>query len=282
MIANKAHSKSADFRRFCCQLFHASLATIFSSLKPGMTIPEVVLCPDGHFRLIIWELGPYIADYPKQVLLCCIVQGWCPKYVFFFPFKTLQLSPGFKWNLAMACQKLELPEFPKLLRRFLYNQIYPDAQILSSDVSIDACPVFVGKISVFYSASATFRAPSDPSGPRSMRCEYIRATPTWRKGHSQYDCVFVNAHLELPGMRGLEVARVFLFFSFMHQGTCYPCALVQWFSFISDEPDAETGYWMVEPDVHQDGQPYLAVIHLDSIFRTAHLVPAYHTSDFVR
>ena len=83
-------------------------------------------------------------------------------------------------------------------------------------------------------------------------------------------------------MRGLEVACVFLFFSFMHQGTCYPCALVQWFSFISDEPDAETGYWMMEPDVHQDGQPYLAVIHLDSIFRAAHLVPAYRTSDFVR
>lgn len=182
----------------------------------------------------------------------------------------------------MACQKLELPEFPELLRRFLYNQIYPHARISSSNVSIDACPVFVGKISVFYSASATFRAPSDPSGPRGMRCEYIRAAPTWRKGHSRYDCVFVNAQPDLPGMRGLEVARVFLFFSFMHQGTCYPCALVQWFSFISDEPDAETGYWMVEPDVHQDGQPYLAVIHLDSIFRAAHLVPAYRTSDFVR
>jgi hypothetical protein len=103
VIADKAHSESADFRQFRRQLFHASLATIFSSLKPGMTIPEVVLCPDGHFRLILWELGPYIADYPEQVLLCCIVQGWCPKYVFFqvvhyFYFVTFLLrcraSPG--------------------------------------------------------------------------------------------------------------------------------------------------------------------------------------------
>jgi len=142
--------------------------------------------------------------------------------------------------------------------------------------------VFEGKISIFHNASATFRAPSDPSGPRSMRREYIRATATWRKGHPRYDCVFVNVRPELPGMRGLEVARVFLFFSFVYRGTRYSCALVQWFSVIGNEPDDETGHWMVEPEVHQDGRPHLAVIHLDSIFRAAHLVPAYHTSDFVR
>lgn len=46
-----------------------------------MTIPEVVRCPDGHFRRAIYGLGPYIADYPEQALLACIVQGWCAKYV---------------------------------------------------------------------------------------------------------------------------------------------------------------------------------------------------------
>jgi hypothetical protein len=75
LTATKSHTESADFRRFRRQLFHASLATIFGSLKPGMTIPEIVLCPDGHFRRIIWGLGPYIADYLEQVLLTCIVQG---------------------------------------------------------------------------------------------------------------------------------------------------------------------------------------------------------------
>jgi len=39
---------------------------------------------------------------------------------------------------------------------------------------------------------------------------------------------------------------------------------------------------MVEPEVHKDGQPFLAIIHLDTIFRAAHLIPAYRTSDFVR
>ena len=28
-----------------------------------------------------YGLGPYIADYPEQALLACIVQGWCAKYV---------------------------------------------------------------------------------------------------------------------------------------------------------------------------------------------------------
>ena len=83
-------------------------------------------------------------------------------------------------------------------------------------------------------------------------------------------------------MRGLDVARVFLFFSFMHMGVYYPCALVQWFTIIGDKPDDETGFWMVEPEVQQDGRPFLAVLHLESIFRAAHLTPAYHTSDFVR
>lgn len=52
---------------------------MLESLKAAMTIPEVVRFPDGHFRKVIYGLGPYIADYPEQALLACIVQGWCPK-----------------------------------------------------------------------------------------------------------------------------------------------------------------------------------------------------------
>lgn len=46
-----------------------------------MTVPKVVQCPDGHFRHVIYSIGPYIADYPEQVWLTGIVQNWCPKYV---------------------------------------------------------------------------------------------------------------------------------------------------------------------------------------------------------
>ena len=65
-----------NFRR---QMFHQSLFMILSSLKQGMEEPEVLWCPDGHFQCIIYGLGPYIADYPEQVLLTCVIQNWCPK-----------------------------------------------------------------------------------------------------------------------------------------------------------------------------------------------------------
>jgi len=47
-----------------------------------MTTPEVVRFPDGHFRKVIYGIGPYIADYPEQAMLACIVQGWCPRHEF--------------------------------------------------------------------------------------------------------------------------------------------------------------------------------------------------------
>lgn len=56
---------------------------ILQSLKPAMTTPEVVRYADGHFQQTIYGLGPYIADYEEQVLLTCIVRGWCPRYVTF-------------------------------------------------------------------------------------------------------------------------------------------------------------------------------------------------------
>jgi hypothetical protein len=77
--ADKQYSGDAGFRKFRRQLYHSSLSTILQSLKPGMTVPEVTRCCDGHFRRAIYGLGPYIADYPEQALLACIVQGWCPR-----------------------------------------------------------------------------------------------------------------------------------------------------------------------------------------------------------
>jgi len=78
-VADNKHQNNVKFRKFRRQLFHSSLAQILQSLKRGMTKPEVVRCPDGHYRRAIYGLGPYIADYPEQTLLACIVQGWCAK-----------------------------------------------------------------------------------------------------------------------------------------------------------------------------------------------------------
>ena len=79
VIADREFEKDPEFCTFHRQLFHASLTAVFETMKPAMEKPEVTLCADGHFRRAIYGLGPYIADYPEQVLLACIVQGWCPK-----------------------------------------------------------------------------------------------------------------------------------------------------------------------------------------------------------
>jgi len=52
---------------------------MLSSLRPGMEVPIIRRCPDGHFRHVIYDLVAFIADYPEQVMLTGIVQGWCPK-----------------------------------------------------------------------------------------------------------------------------------------------------------------------------------------------------------
>jgi len=77
--ASKKHRKKAKFQAFCQQMYHACLARIFAPLRDGMVTPEVVKCPDGHFRRAVYGLGPYIADYPEQVWLAAVIQGWCPK-----------------------------------------------------------------------------------------------------------------------------------------------------------------------------------------------------------
>ena len=79
LAADKAHTNDVDFRQFRRKLFHVSLSCILQSLKSGEVTPEVFQCPDGHFRRVIWGMGPYIADYPEQVLLACIVKNWCAR-----------------------------------------------------------------------------------------------------------------------------------------------------------------------------------------------------------
>jgi hypothetical protein len=182
--------------------------------------------------------------------------------------------------LLKAAELLQQPSFPKLLRKFLYKQLHHGNRASSTQ---DTLPKINGRIHVFYSAVATFYAPSDISGISGMRREHIRATPSWRKGQARYDTVLVNSNPEIGGVRGFEVAWVFLFFSFRHEDKEYPCALIQWYSHVGSEPDEDTGLWMVEPDMDDSdtGAPHLAIIHLDSIYRAVHLLPAHQNSTFI-
>jgi hypothetical protein len=168
--------------------------------------------------------------------------------------------------------ELQQPTFPTLLRRFLYDQLYPDNTQTSSDIPLHDCPSYTGKVHLHRSAVATFHAPSDPSGIGGMRREIIRATPSWRKSSSRFDCVFLNRNPGLPAMRGMDIVCIIAFFSFTFHGTHYPCAFVHWFTTISEGPDEDTGMWIVQPEMDLNGSPVLSVIHLDCVIRAAHLL----------
>ena len=68
-IYEKTYKDDPAFCKFQCQLMHSPIAKMLESLKPGMTTPEVVHCGDGHFHWTVARLGPYIGDYPKQMVL---------------------------------------------------------------------------------------------------------------------------------------------------------------------------------------------------------------------
>jgi hypothetical protein len=55
-----------------------ALTVVNQRFGTAFEIPEVVKCSDGHHRRAIYSLAAYLADYPEQVLLSSIVQGWCP------------------------------------------------------------------------------------------------------------------------------------------------------------------------------------------------------------
>jgi hypothetical protein len=78
-LGDRRYDDSIAFRKFKRQLYHASIAAILQPLHLGLAGPIVRRCPDGHFRRVIYDLIAFIADYPEQVQLAGIVQGWCPK-----------------------------------------------------------------------------------------------------------------------------------------------------------------------------------------------------------
>jgi hypothetical protein len=183
--------------------------------------------------------------------------------------------------LFKAAQMLEQPTFPTLVKKFLYRQLYPNSELSFLEAQEASYLEIDGNIHTFNSAIATFRAPSDTCGIYGMRREHIRATTSWQGGPARYDCILINSDPNTTGALGFEVARTFQFFSFQHQGKTYPCALVQWYSYVGEEPDEDTGFWIVEPDTHDDNSPHLGIVLVDAIYRAVHLMPAYSTSEFI-
>jgi hypothetical protein len=179
-------------------------------------------------------------------------------------------------SVHALANELDIPHLADLVSQFLVGQLYPDMDPTEVPDSLIDCPRFDGKIRVFNSAVSVFFAPSDLSGIGGMKREYIRVSPKWRSGHARKDCVFVITDPNAHGMQGMDIAQVLTFFSFRLRGVYYPCAVVRWFNRVGNTPDDNTGMWMVEPS-SVDHHAHFAVIHVDTIFRSAHLIPVYGT-----
>ena len=109
------------------------------------------------------------------------------------------------------------------------------------------------KVYVYFSAIAIFHAPSDLCGTGGMCHKCIHAVTSWWHGRPRYDSILVNAHELQQGMLGLNVACARLFFSVTMNHVKYPCALVHWYMIGGDSPDDNTGMWVVEPDILDNG-----------------------------
>ncbi|KAG2126445.1 hypothetical protein BD769DRAFT_1628445 [Suillus cothurnatus] len=148
-------------------------------------------------------------------------------------------------TVSGLADKLQVPSLPTLICLFLYDQIYADDHHSSADV--------------FNLAAVTFIAPSDPSGITGMRCEHLRAVPSWRNGPGRFDCAFINTDDRQDRILSMDVVQIFCFFSF---------------TFTNNEA---TGMYMVAPSFGKDGSPNMSIIHIDSIVRGAHLLPIFGT-----
>ena len=183
---------------------------------------------------------------------------------------------GVSGLVSHVAEQLGLQGLQDAIQHFLYNQLYPNVEIPGDHVDLCVCPLFQGRVWVFHSAAATFCMPSNQSGVGGMHREIICATPTWQGGAPCYDCVYVaKGGVDTEGFWSLMVGRVHLFFSCVHAGDCYLCALVDWFIPIADEPDKLTGMWMVVLEVDNDGWWVQSVVSLGSIVQGAHLIGVY-------
>ena len=179
--------------------------------------------------------------------------------------------------------QVDEPNLTRLIQEFIYEQQHPGSNVQD----ITNLPQFYEKITIHTAAVATFHAPSDLSGVGGMKRECIHAVARWRKGPGRYNTILINAASDnasdntrdsaVRRILGLEVARAHLFFSFALDGVKYQCALAHWFSRQKDTPHDITGMHVVKPDRLPNGQPATTVIHLDTVFRAAHLLPVFST-----
>ncbi|TBU40371.1 hypothetical protein BD309DRAFT_993112 [Dichomitus squalens] len=180
-------------------------------------------------------------------------------------------------RIYILAETLHIPRLHEYMRRFLYDQLEPNAPVAGDIVNIEQCPEIspLTSISVYRHAKATFYAPSELAGPNGMHREIIRCNPRWYGDKARYDTVLVETDSDAIGLEASTVARLRACIAFTYQNVRYECALVEWFEGDGDAPDPATGMWVVRPELDAAGERVWGIIHIDSIIRACHLVGVY-------
>lgn len=77
-------------------------------------------------------------------------------------------------------------------------------------------------------------------------------------------------------MSGFTVARLRLLFKFDYKGHSHSCALIHDYSTWGEEPDEDTGMWIVSRAFcSRTRRPQARVINISDILRAVHLIPVY-------
>ncbi|KAG1810404.1 uncharacterized protein HD556DRAFT_1428451 [Suillus plorans] len=176
------------------------------------------------------------------------------------PHVGLALTPCCVRNVHALSLELDLPCLPFMIQESIHDQHHSEDPN-PPEFDPATVQVFLGNLTIFNSAAASFHAPSDLSGTGGMRREHIRATPSWRVGEPRHDCIFVN--------------MVLCFFSFNYRISYYPCIIVHWYSYVREEHDPNTGMYVITPTTTGDDIPDISIIHVNCIFHAAHLIPVY-------
>ncbi|KAG1869607.1 hypothetical protein F4604DRAFT_2019614 [Suillus subluteus] len=155
----------------------------------------------------------------------------------------LALTPCCVQNVHALSLKLDLPRLPFMIQEFIHDQHYSEDPN-PPEFDPATAQVFLGNLTIFNSAAASFHAPSDLSGMGGMHREHIRATPSWHVGEPRHDCIFINM-----------VAQVLCFFSFDYPISYYPCTIVHWYSYVR--------MYVVMPMTTGDNVPDVSIIHVD-------------------
>jgi hypothetical protein len=162
---------------------------------------------------------------------------------------------------AELVNETEQPDFLPLIQQFLQDK-------LNSLVDINEIKDL--PTGVYNSVRSVIYSPSDPSGKKGMRQEFIRAVQCWRGGRSRYDCIFVNTEDD-----PLTVARACLFFQFAYRDIIYSCALLHWFMKPESELNELNGMWVVEPRLNPDGTRVSSIVNINALICAAHLLPVF-------